>query len=96
MYTIDTFVGMSKTAVITARLDEETLALVDRVAKAQGRSRAWFAAQAIRRVAESEADFLAFVQEGIDDIEAGRFVEHEVVMAELDAMIAKHEARCRE
>ena len=85
---------MSKTAVITARLDEETLALVDRVAKAKRQTRAAFAADVIRRAASQEAEFLAFVQEGIDDIEAGRFVSHEVVMAELDAMIATHEARC--
>lgn len=88
--------SVSKSAVITARIDEETMALVDRVSRAHGRSRAWFAAQAIRKAAEQEAEFLAFVQEGIDDIAAGRFVEHEAAMAELDGMIAKHEARCRE
>jgi predicted transcriptional regulator len=87
---------MSKTAVITARVDEETLALVDRVSKAHNRSRAWFVARAIEEAARKEADFLAFVQEGIDAIERGDVVEHDVVMAELDAMIAKHEARCRE
>lgn len=87
---------MSKTAVVTARLDSETLALVDKVALARGRSRAWFVARAVENAARQEAEFLAFIQEGIDDIEAGRFVEHQVVMAELDAMIAKHEARCRE
>lgn len=85
---------MSKTAVITARLDAETLALVDKVASAQGRSRSWFAAQAIRKVAESEAEFLAFVQEGIDAADRGQLVPHEAVMAEIDGMIAKHRARC--
>jgi len=80
----------------TARVDEETLALVDRVSKAHNRSRAWFVARAIGEAARKEADFLAFVQEGIDAIERGDVVEHDVVMAELDAMIAKHEARCRE
>jgi predicted transcriptional regulator len=87
---------MSKTAVITARVDEETLALVDRVSKAHNRSRAWFVARAIEEAARKEADFLAFVQEGIDAVERGDVVEHDAVMAELDAMIAKHEARCRE
>lgn len=86
---------MSKSAVITARVDPETLALIDKIAAAQGRSRSWFAARAIQRAAEQEADFLAFVQEGIDDIEAGRFVDQEIVMEELDTMIAKHEAKCR-
>ena len=85
---------MSKSAVITARIDQETLEMVDRVAKARGRSRAWFAARAIEQVARSEADFLAVRQEGVDDIEAGRIVEHDQVMTELDEMIARHEARC--
>ncbi|MEG3181520.1 CopG family ribbon-helix-helix protein [Sphingomonas sp. LT1P40] len=86
---------MSKTAVITARVDPDTLNLVDRLASAQGRSRADFAAEAIRRVAESDADLMAFIQVGIDSADRGELVPHEVVMAELEAMIAKHEARCR-
>lgn len=84
---------MSKTAVITARVDAETLALVDKVAGSQGRSRSWFVAEAVRRVAESEADFLAFVQVGIDAIERGDVVPHEQVAAEFSEMIARHKAR---
>jgi len=81
-------------AVITARLDPETLALVDRVSRAQGRSRSWFAARAIRHAAEQEARFLAFVEEGRAAIERGEFVEHEEVEAMIDGWIAEHEARC--
>ena len=81
-------------AVITARLDPETLALVDRVASAQGRSRSWFAARAIRHMAEQEAKFLAFVEEGRAAIDRGDYVEHDEVEAMLEQMIAKHEARC--
>jgi len=62
---------MSKTAVITARVDEETLALVDRVSKAHNRSRAWFVSRAIGEAARKEAEFLAFVQEGIDAADRG-------------------------
>ena len=80
---------MSKTAVITARLDAETLALVDKVAKAQGRSRAWFAAQAIQRVAEHEADFLAFVQEGIDAADRGELIPHDEVFRDIRARRSK-------
>jgi len=80
-------------SVITARLDPETLALVDRVSKAQGRSRSWFAAQAIKRAAEAEAEYQAFVQVGIDSADRGDLVPHEEVMAELDQMIARHKAR---
>ena len=87
---------MSKSAVITARVDPKTLAMVDAVAKAQGRSRAWFAAEAIRRVAESEADFLAFVQVGIDAADRGELIPHEDVMDEIQARMAGHRARCED
>ena len=80
-------------SVITTRLDPETLALVDKVSKAQGRSRSWFAAQAIKRAAEAEAEYQAFVQEGVDAIERGEFVEHEVVENMMEEMIARHRAR---
>lgn len=85
---------MSKSSVITARVDADTLALVDKVAKSQGRSRAWFVARAVQRAAESEADFMAFVQEGLDDIAAGRTVPHEEMLLLLDNMIEKQRARC--
>lgn len=85
---------MNKSAVVTARLDEATLALVDRVAKSQGRSRSWFVARAVQQAAESEAGFLAFVKEGEDAIALGNIFTHKDVMAELDQMIDAHKARC--
>ena len=86
---------MSKSAVITARLDESVMTLVDQIAKANGRSRSWFVAQAVQRVAESEAEFLAFVQEGEDAIARGEFHSHAEIIAELDQMIALHKARAQ-
>lgn len=85
---------MDKTFVVTTRLDSETIDLVDRVATAGGHSRSRFVAMAVTEAAKREAAFLAFVQEGIDDLDAGRTVPHETAMAKLDAMIATHEARC--
>ena len=79
--------------MITTRLDPETLALVDRVAKAQGRSRSWFAAHAIKRAAEAEAEYQAFVQVGIDAAERGELVPHEEEEKIIDEMIARHRAR---
>ena len=86
---------MSGSAVITARLGPETSALVGPVARAGGKRRASFAAHAIRRAASEEAEFLAFVQEGIDDLDAGRTVPHEEVMAMLDGWIEEYKAKCR-
>ena len=85
---------MRKNAVISARVDDETLELVDRVSKAHNRSRAWFAARAIAEAARKEAGYLAFVQEGIDAADRGELIPHEEVVAKIDAMIARHKARC--
>jgi predicted transcriptional regulator len=69
--------AMSKSQIITARIDPEVMELVDRVAKARGRSRSWLAARAIEKMARAEAAFMDFVQEGEDDIAAGRFLTQE-------------------
>ena len=76
---------MSKTSVITTRIDAETLALVDRIADAYGRSRAWFAARAIQRAAEQEAELLEFLQKGIDAADRGDLVDHDAVFREVRA-----------
>lgn len=74
---------MNALASITAPLDPATVALVEEIARARGISGAEFAAQAIRGAAERAEAFRAFVQEGIDAIERGDFVEH----AEMERMI---------
>jgi predicted transcriptional regulator len=78
---------------VVAELDAETMALVERLAAARGMTDADFASEAIRRVAESEADFDAFIQVGIDQADRGEVVDHTEVMAMLDQMIEKHRAR---
>jgi predicted transcriptional regulator len=87
---------VAKHSVISARIDAETLELVDKIVAEQGRSRAWFVAQAVRHAAAQEARFAAFVQEGRDDVAAGRTVDHADVLKMMDDMIAGHEARCPE
>ena len=55
---------MTKHSVISTRIDSDTMALMDNLATAQGRSRAWLVAQAVREYAEREAEMLAFIEEG--------------------------------
>jgi len=81
---------MSKTAVITARVDDETLALVDRVSKAHNRSRAWFVARAVEEAARREAEFLAYLQEGIEAAERGELIPHEEVFERVRARRQRH------
>ena len=80
---------------ITAELDAATMAIVDSLAAAKGMTGPQFAAEAIRRVVESEADYRAFIQVGIDAADRGDVVPHDQVMAELDRMIERHQSRCK-
>jgi predicted transcriptional regulator len=85
---------MTASLRITAELDTDTIAIVDSLAASKGITGAEFAAEAIRRVAESEADYHAFIQVGIEAADRGDVVPHKVVMAELDQMIERHKLRC--
>jgi predicted transcriptional regulator len=76
---------MSKTAVVTARVSEETLALLDSIAARHDRSRAWVIARAVESHAQKEAEFLAFVQKGIDDLDAGRKITHDELIDRIKA-----------
>jgi len=76
---------MSKTAVITARLDAETLAALDALALTRERSRAWLVAKAIKRFVEQETAFDAFIQEGDDAIDRGDYLTQE----QMEAWIAQ-------
>ena len=85
---------MTPSHSITAHVDDATFAIVERLAKIRGLSGEEFAAEAIRRVAESEEDYRAFIQVGVDAVRRGEVVPQEEVVAELDTMIEQHRARC--
>jgi predicted transcriptional regulator len=81
---------MSK--VITARVDDEILVLIDSVAKAQGRSRAWFVADAVCRAAQHEAEFRAFIQVGIDAADRGELISQEEMERWFEERVANRPA----
>lgn len=68
---------MSKTVVITARVDEATLQSLDALAESRERTRAWLVAKAIKRYVEEETAFRAFIQEGEDAIDRGEYYTQE-------------------
>lgn len=68
---------MSKQHVITARVDEATLAGLNRLVEHHDRSRAWLVAKAVERYVKEETEFFAFVQEGEDSIDGGEFYTQE-------------------
>jgi len=87
---------MKLDTVVTARVPADTAAILDRAAAVRGQSRSSFVSRMIQEGARREAEFQAFIQKGVDSLDRGEGIPHDVVMAELDVMIAKQEARCRD
>lgn len=69
----------------TVRFDPETRAQLDKMAERIDRPRAWIIKEAVAQYLEREAWYLAEVQKGIDDMEAGREISHEEMGARLRA-----------
>lgn len=87
---------MNEATRITADVDPRTLGALRDLARARGITESEYVAEAVRRVTDSDMDFQAFIQVGIDAADRGDTVPHAQVMAELDAMIDKHRGRCAE
>jgi predicted transcriptional regulator len=81
-----------KTSVVTARLDQDTLAALDRLAEHHERSRAWLVAKAVSRYVKAESAFFAFLQEGEEAIDRGDYVTHEELVAEIQGMRQRKDA----
>lgn len=79
---------MSKTSVITARVDPDIAAALDQLAGRVGRSRASLVAEAVADYAREQAAFLDFVEEGERDIADGRVHDQPDMERWLDARIA--------
>ncbi len=83
---------MSKHNVISARVSDEVLAMVDRLAATQDRSRAWIVSKYLEKAVRKDTELLNFIQEGEDAIDRGEYVTHEELIAELRAMAVKKRA----
>ena len=77
-------VCMSKT--VAARVDDDLAAELDQLAQQTGRTRSVLIEQALRSYVTSERDFLAKVDVGLADLEAGRLTNHETVAAAIRRM----------
>ena len=72
---------MSKTIVVTARIDTSLSDRLDALAARRERSRAWLVGKAVERLVEEEAAFDAFLKAGEDDIDRGNFLTQEQMEA---------------
>ena len=71
--------------VTTVRFDPEIREQLDKMAEQMDRPRAWIIKEAVAQYLERETWYLAEVQKGIDDMEAGRVISHDDVAARLKA-----------
>jgi predicted transcriptional regulator len=69
----------------TVRFDAEIRDQLDKMAEQMDRPRAWIIKEAVAQYLERETWFLAEVQKGIDDMEAGREISHDEMAARLTA-----------
>lgn len=77
---------MTKSAVITARLDEATLQSLDALAESQERTRAWLVAKAVKRYVKEETEFRAFVKMGEESIDRGDYFTQEQMEDWVDSL----------
>lgn len=83
---------MNKPVSIGARIPTELDERLTMLAEATGRSKSWLTHQALERYLEDEMDFVVKVQEGLKAAAEGRLIDHEDVMAEIDALLVRADA----
>ena len=76
---------------LTLRMRGSTKAKLDELAQHTRRSKSFLANDAITRYVERELEVVASIKRGMADMKAGRVVAHDVVMAEIDAVIDEAE-----
>ena len=83
---------MSKTVVVTARIDEQLSADLDRLAAMRDRSRAWLVEKAIAQFVREDLAFRDSLDEAERQIESGNYIEHSALMDELRAKYGSRRA----
>ena len=78
---------------ISLRVPAEVIETLDKIAAALERPRSWVMLRAIRQYIADEGQEVLDVQEGIAEAERGEVVPIEDVLAEMDEIIAKAEAK---
>jgi len=78
---------MPASTTLTVRLTPAVKQQLGRLADATRRTKSFLAAEAIAADVTREADILAGIERGLDDMRAGRLVPHDEAMARLDATV---------
>ncbi len=80
-------------SVLSVRLNAQTKAKLEALAKASRRSRSFLAAEAIENYVAAETWQLEEIKAGLSDLEAGRTVDHEDVRKWLGSWGQKRERK---
>jgi RHH-type transcriptional regulator, rel operon repressor / antitoxin RelB len=73
---------------VTLRLDAATRKRLDRLAKSTERSRAALAAEAVKQFLELNEWQIAAIQEGVQQADAGRFIDYVKLKAKWEKKLA--------
>ena len=74
--------------VISTRVSDEVLTIIDRLASGRERSRAWIAGRLIEKAAKDAIAFDAFLQDGIDGADRGDVISQAAMEAWFEKRIA--------
>ena len=78
---------------VSLRVPADLIETLDKIAAALERSRSWIMLRALRQYIADEGQEVLDVREGIAEAERGEMVPIEDVLAEMDAIIARAEAK---
>ena len=78
---------------VSLRVPADLIETLDKIAAALERPRSWVMLRALRQYVADEGQEVLDVQEGIAEAERGEVVPIEDVLAEMDEIIAKAEAK---
>jgi predicted transcriptional regulator len=79
---------MPATETMTIRVSTETKRKLERIATDTRRSKSFLAGEAISAYVDRELEIIEGIKRGMADLEAGRVVPHEQVMAEARQIVA--------
>jgi predicted transcriptional regulator len=78
---------------VSLRVPGDLIETLDKIAVALERSRSWIMLRALRQYVADEGQEVLDVQEGLAELERGEAIPIEDVLAEMDEIIAKAEAK---
>ena len=78
---------------VSLRVPGDLIETLDKIAVALERSRSWIMLRALRQYVADEGQEVLDVQEGLAELERGEAIPIEDVLAEMDEIIAKTEAK---